>query len=218
MPKKADRSKSATNGKKKSPTQADSQVGSKPPRAPAARRPGATSAGKRAAATKAADVDAFVAVCGHPLVAVLDAVRAIVRHTAPMAVEGIKWNAPSFAVGGDDRITCNLSAKDRVRLVFHCGAKKRATGNGRVLANDEGLLEWAADDRGIATFRSVAEVAAAKPALARLVRAWLAATVDLERAEVEVRVRRGLRDVQKGRTMDLAEFERRLRERLAPPQ
>ena len=169
-------------------------------------------------ATKAADVDAFVAACGHPLTAVLDAVRTIVRHAAPQAVEGIKWNAPSFAIGGDDRITCNLSARDRVRLVFHCGAKKRATGSGRVLAADEGLLEWAADDRGIATFRSVAEVAAAKAALVRLVRAWLTATVDLERAEVEVRVRRGLRDVQSGRTMDLAEFERRRRDRLAPPQ
>ncbi len=93
----------------------------------------------------------------------------------PRLVEGVKWNAPSYAFEGDDRITCNLSAPDRVRLIFHCGVQKRAT-KGRVPVDDRGLLEWAADDRGIATFRSLAEVAAAEQALGKLVREWLAAT------------------------------------------
>lgn len=124
-----------------------------------------------------ADADAFVAACGHPLTAELDALRAIVRKAAPGAVEGIKWNAPSYAVDGDDRLTFQLAAKDRIRLVFHTGAKDRSTHTGRrVLADDGGLLEWAADNRAIATFRSMADVRAARVALAKLVRAWLAAT------------------------------------------
>jgi len=46
----------------------------------------------------------------------------------------------------------------------------------RVEVDDRGLLEWAAPDRGSATFRSVEEVAEARPALAGLVREWIAAT------------------------------------------
>jgi hypothetical protein len=122
------------------------------------------------------DVDAFMAACRHPLLPVLAALRAAIRAAAPQLQEGIKWNAPSFALGGDDRITTNLSAKDRVRVVFHCGAQKRAAGAGRVEVADGGLLEWAAPDRGIATFRSVEEVALARQALAGLVRDWIAAT------------------------------------------
>ena len=137
-------------------------------------KPRASSKPARGAAV--GDVDAFVAACRHPLLPVLEALRAAIRAAAPQLQEGIKWNAPSFASGGDDRITTNLSAKDRVRVVFHCGARKRPAGSGRVDVDDRGLLEWAAPDRGIATFRSVEEVAAARPALAGLVRDWIAAT------------------------------------------
>jgi hypothetical protein len=126
---------------------------------------------------RAVDVATFLAACTHPLRAELDALRAIVGKAAPQLVEGVKWNAPSWRLpDGDDCLTCNLSAKDRVRLIFHRGAKaKDAHGKGRLLADDQGLLEWAADDRAIATFRSLAEIEAAKARLAKLVKAWLAA-------------------------------------------
>jgi len=121
-------------------------------------------------------VSRWLAACRHPLRPVLDALRAAVLAAEPRLVEGVKWNAPSYAFGGgDDRITFNLSAPDRVRLIFHCGVKTRAA-KGRVPVADRGLLEWAADDRGIATFRSLAEVEAAGSSLRELVRAWLAAT------------------------------------------
>jgi len=61
-------------------------------------------------------------------------------------------------------------------VVFHCGAKQRAAGDVRVEVDDRGQLEWAAPDRRIATFRSVEELAAARSALAGLVRDWIAAT------------------------------------------
>lgn len=133
--------------------------------------------GVRAKAAKSGDaVSRWLAGCRHPLRPVLDALRAVVVAAEPRLVEGVKWNAPSYAVGGgDDRITFNLSAPDRVRLIFHCGVKQRAA-KGRAPVADRGLLEWAADDRGIATYRSLAEVQAAETALGELVRAWLAAT------------------------------------------
>lgn len=153
---------------------------SRPPRpaktrAPAARSKAATTAPATAAKASNDTVTRWLASCRHALRVELDTLRELVVAAEPRLVEGIKWNAPSYAFDGDDRLTFNLSAKDRVRLIFHCGVKKRAT-KGRVPVDDRGLLEWAADDRGIATFRSAAEVAAAKQSLPQLVRDWLAAT------------------------------------------
>ena len=150
---------------------------SRSPRPAAARRSAARAKAPAAApAAVAADaVTRWLASCRHALRAELDTLRQLVAAAEPRLVEGIKWNAPSYAFAGDDRLTFNLGAKDRVRLIFHCGVKKRAT-KGRVPVDDRGLLEWAADDRGIATFRSAADVAAAKKSLPQLVRDWLAAT------------------------------------------
>ena len=150
---------------------------SRSPRPAAARRSAARAKAPAAApAAVAADaVTRWLASCRHALRAELDTLRQLVAAAEPRLVEGIKWNAPSYSFAGDDRLTFNLGAKDRVRLIFHCGVKKRAT-KGRVSVDDRGLLEWAADDRGIATFRSAAEVAAVKKSLPQVVRDWLAAT------------------------------------------
>jgi hypothetical protein len=125
----------------------------------------------------AGDVDAFLARLQHARAAELAALRAIVRHAAPQLREGIKWNAPSYRLpDGDDVLTFNLGAKDRVRLVFHRGAKARpSAGAQRVLADDRGLLQWPAPDRAVATFADLAEVRAAQKDLAQLIVAWLAA-------------------------------------------
>ncbi len=124
-----------------------------------------------------AGADEFMAELEHPLKPVVEALRKVVRATDPSLVEGIKWNAPSYAVAGDDRLTFNLHAKDKVRLIFHRGAKAKDTkGKGRLIEDPSGLLEWASDARAIANFTSLAEVKANKSALQGLIRAWLAAT------------------------------------------
>lgn len=140
--------------------------------------PKSSKASKSSKPGPANEVAAFLAKCRHALLPELNALRAIVTAADARLVEGIKWNAPSFRLAGaaDDCLTFNLGAKDAVRLVFHRGAAaKDAKGKARLLADDGGLLAWAADDRAIATFRSMAEVTKAKAALAEVVRAWLAA-------------------------------------------
>ena len=124
-----------------------------------------------------ADAATFFAACKHPLLAELLALRTIVQQSAPKLAEIIKWNAPSYHIaGGDDCLTFNLSAKDRVRLVFHCGAKQKDTrGQGPLVEVDHAWLQWPADDRAVATFFDMAEVEAAKPSLIKLVRAWILA-------------------------------------------
>ncbi len=125
----------------------------------------------------AADVVAFLAACRHALRDVLDELRAIVAHAVPRLVEEIKWNAPSFRVAnGEHCVTFNLSAKDRVRIVFHRGAKaKDASGKGPLVDLDHAWLAWPAADRAVATFTSLDEVGVAKAKLRQLVVAWVAA-------------------------------------------
>ena len=75
----------------------------------------------------------------------IDALRAIVRNGVPRAVETIKWNAPSFAVDGKDRITLALDRKGSARLVLHRAAMPRAAAN--LAAVDDGVARWAFHDR-----------------------------------------------------------------------
>ena len=107
--------------------------------------------------------------------AMVDALRALAQAAHPGVTEHIKWNAPSFCVGGDDRITLGLQPKGGVRAVLHRGAKvKDATGF--TFADIAGLAKWPAVDRGVLSFKSEAEIAAAAPAIADLFARWLAAT------------------------------------------
>jgi uncharacterized protein YdhG (YjbR/CyaY superfamily) len=64
-------------------------------------------------------VNQFIEETQHPLKADIATVRAIILEADDQITEHIKWNAPSFCDDGEDRITFNLHAKDRIRLVFH---------------------------------------------------------------------------------------------------
>jgi len=125
----------------------------------------------------AADVVAFLAACRHALRDVLDELRAIVAHAVPRREWEFTGNAPSFRVAnGEHCVTFNLSAKDRVRIVFHRGAKaKDASGKGPLVDLDHAWLAWPAADRAVATVPSPDEVGVAKAKLRQLVVAWVAA-------------------------------------------
>ena len=89
--------------------------------------------------------------------------------------EHIKWNAPSFRIDGDDRITLGLNPKGGVRAVLHRGVKaKDATGF--VFEDDSGLIKWATPDRGVVTFKDAAAVEAHAETFAALSRRWLETT------------------------------------------
>ncbi|MFO0647814.1 MAG: DUF1801 domain-containing protein [Polyangiales bacterium] len=120
------------------------------------------------------DVDAFLTTLTHARIAEVRAVRAAIRAAVPTLTERVKWNAPSFCAAGDDRITFRLQPGDRVELIFHRGAKKRA--DDFRFDDATGLVKWAAPDRGQVVFRDAADVAEKTPAVQSLARAWIAAT------------------------------------------
>ena len=109
-------------------------------------------------------VDAFLKSLLPDVRETVDAVRSVISASHPDLTEHIKWNALSFAIDGDDRITLGLERKEGVRLVFHRGAKPKSTADFHF--DDAGeLLKWLTPDRGIVLFHAIADVESKRPAL-----------------------------------------------------
>jgi hypothetical protein len=124
---------------------------------------------------QSADVDRFMHTLDHPLKATIDDLRLAILDSNPQITERIKWKAPSFCIGGDDRVTFRLSPKGGLQLIFHRGAKVRDT-SGFAFEDSTGLMQWAAADRAIVTFGDEDGVAAHRTALIELVNRWMDVT------------------------------------------
>ncbi len=122
-------------------------------------------------------VDAYLANLEHPMKDGLLALRKTILGANPDVTEQIKWNAPSFCHGGDDRITFRLppNGKGGIQLIFHRGAKSKDTSDFKFV-DPSGLVEWAAIDRGVVTFKDTDAIASNSAKLVKLVQAWLQAT------------------------------------------
>jgi hypothetical protein len=120
-------------------------------------------------------VDQFMARLDHPRKAEIEAVRAIVRGADPAITEHIKWNAPSFCHGGDDRVTLRLHPPGKLQLIIHRGAKVKDS-TGFAFEDASGLVTWLAPDRGVVALGDMADIQAKQEPLAELVRRWVAAT------------------------------------------
>ncbi|WJH35616.1 DUF1801 domain-containing protein [Paenibacillus sp. CC-CFT747] len=132
---------------------------------------------RRTGAEEAAD---FMERLEHPMKAEIEEVRRLVLDACPPLTEHIKWNAPSFCWNGEDRITFNLQGKGFFRLIFHCGAKKRAAvGDGPLLEDPYGLLEWASPDRAILSFSDMEDIRTKGKQLGDLVTRWMEAAGSL---------------------------------------
>jgi hypothetical protein len=121
------------------------------------------------------DVESFRAVLDPDVLQTVDAVRSLVRQSHPGLTERIKWNAPSFALGDEDRITLGLERNGGIRVVLHRGVKKQAV-EGFSFNDPAGLAKWPASDRGVVIFQSKTDVAMRASAFTDLCSRWLEAT------------------------------------------
>lgn len=105
----------------------------------------------------------------------VNALRDLILKTEPRLEEHIKWNAPSYVLDGEDRITFNLMNKQEVvKLVFHMGATRKESKAGAPVMQDEsGLIQWSSDIRGMITFVSVEDVQSKVAPLKKIVKDWL---------------------------------------------
>ena len=123
----------------------------------------------------AADVDTFRATLNARTLDTIDTIRGIIATSHSGLTERIKWNAPSFAIAGNDRITLGLERNGGVRVVMHRGAKPQVLG-GFSFDDKDRLARWPTPDRGIVVFQDKAEVEERAEAFRDLCSRWIAAT------------------------------------------
>lgn len=137
--------------------------------------------GKRLAAKKTGNVSELVNCLPEGKRQIAEALRQIIRSEVSNLEELVKWNAPSYALDGQDRLTFNFQGASGVRLVFHCGlTRKENRGAPPLFIDETGLLEWVSDIRAIARFAAREDVDARRAELAALIIRWLAETSALK--------------------------------------
>jgi hypothetical protein len=128
-----------------------------------------------AVAEQISAVDSHLETLQHARKAEIETLRRLILSAVPGLVERIKWNAPSFGLGDDDRITMRLHPGDRLQLILHRGAKAGADDFFR-FEDPEKLISWAAPDRGVITFRDTHDLAARSDGVTEVLRRWVACT------------------------------------------
>ena len=102
----------------------------------------------------------------------IERLRRIVISASAGLTETIKWNAPSFADGDQDRVTLGIERKGGVRVILHRGAAAKDTAAFR-FDDPDGIAKWPSPDRGVVILGTPAEIEARGPALGRLVERWI---------------------------------------------
>jgi hypothetical protein len=105
----------------------------------------------------------------------VDTLRDLILKTEPQLEEHIKWNAPSYVLDGEDRITFNLMNKQEVvKLVLHMGATRKENKKGApIMQDDSGLIEWSSDIRGMITFTTAEDINSNLILLKKIIKDWL---------------------------------------------
>ncbi|ODT77673.1 MAG: hypothetical protein ABS76_26425 [Pelagibacterium sp. SCN 64-44] len=120
-------------------------------------------------------VDDYLDALTHARKSEIETLRRLITDAVPDLIEHIKWNAPSFGPGEEDRITMRLHPGDRLQLILHRGSKAGADDFFRFEDPDR-LIAWAAPDRGVVTFRDAADLAEKGALLPDILRRWVACT------------------------------------------
>lgn len=105
--------------------------------------------------------------------------RDLILTSKPKLHEHLKWNAPSYVLDGEDRITFNLMNKEGViKLVLHMGATCKEDKKGVPIMQDtSGLIDWSSDIRGLITFNNIEEINNNVDYLKKIIKDWLSIAV-----------------------------------------
>ncbi|RYZ55629.1 MAG: DUF1801 domain-containing protein [Chitinophagaceae bacterium] len=122
------------------------------------------------------EVTQFLDGQSHPLRKEIEALRTCILQANSGLAENIKWNGPNYTFNGNDRITMRIHPPKQVQLVFHTGAKAKALPPKNLLEESSGLLQWKTTDRAIASFPTMASIAANKERLTTIINEWIRVT------------------------------------------
>ena len=121
------------------------------------------------------EVEDFLRALDHPLAASVRMLCDAFLSAEPSLEAHIKWNAPSFVFGGEDRVTFRLAPRQQCGLVFHRGVKVRKDSESFRFEDESGLVTWVTPDRGTVTLADAADAMAKRDALVQLVQRWIRA-------------------------------------------
>jgi hypothetical protein len=125
--------------------------------------------------TPSAEVEQYLAELQHPLKEGVLQLRAAILGADPGITEHVKWNAPSFRHGGEDRLTFRLQPRGKLQLIFHRGAEVRADAATFTFADPTGLMTWPSPDRAVIDFPDLTFVAEHRSDVVDLVKRWVSA-------------------------------------------
>ena len=123
-----------------------------------------------------ATVDEFLTAQEPQRRADVESLRALVREAGPSLTEIVKWNSPDYTLDGVDRLTVNAAGTGPVRLILHFGTERAEdTSAAPTFAGDpDDLLTWHSNIRASLALPASDELEAKRPAMAAVIRAWLA--------------------------------------------
>lgn len=127
-------------------------------------------------ANKAINITTFLETLTHSRKDDIHALRRIVRKGCPELIESVKWNAPSYSIDGDHRLTFRLHPGDRVEIVFHRGATRRDDESTFSFTDPTGMIDWSTNDRGVIAFPTSEMIHESADDLTELVQSWITAT------------------------------------------
>lgn len=106
---------------------------------------------------------------------IVEALRARIKDVGPQLHEHVKWNSPTYTLDAVDLMTVNVQNRQRqVQLILHRGAQRpEDRSRPAILTEDEGLVRWLSDIRGVITFPDADTVAREDAALRRVLERWM---------------------------------------------
>jgi hypothetical protein len=122
--------------------------------------------------THEAQIGAFRATLDPNALATVDALRSLIMAIDQPLVEEFKWNAPSFRLEDEHRVTLGIERDGSVRMVLHRGVSQKDTQDFE-FRDPLKLAHWPAKDRGVLKFRSLQDVTSQRDVLKSLVSRWL---------------------------------------------
>jgi hypothetical protein len=105
----------------------------------------------------------------------VEELRSIIKKSNPNLEETIKWNAPSYMLNGENRITFNLLNKEgMVKLVLHMGATRKENKKSKpIMTDNTGLIEWRSDIRGVVSFPTLLDITINRQNIVEVIDRWL---------------------------------------------
>lgn len=124
------------------------------------------------------EVSTFLNELNHPLREEIELLRNIILNSNKTLTENIKWNAPNYVVGENDRVTLKINPPKNILIILHRGAKVQAMPTQKLIDYTCKVLSWKTNDRAIITLNNKQDIITYQNDIVQIVNLWLEATKD----------------------------------------